>query len=82
MAGTKSNSGGVRNINAKGFVSFSSSFFKILILYTHTISYHCSSIEFKKFGFGFLLLKVMNAWLGWVLCHEKGRHSEPSRSLS
>lgn len=39
MAGTKSNSGGVRNINAKGFVSFSSSFFKILILYTHTQSH-------------------------------------------
>ena len=36
MVGTKSNSGGVENINTKGFIIFSSFFFKILILYTYT----------------------------------------------
>ena len=59
MVGTKSNSGGVENINTKGFIIFSSFFFKNLILYTYThthththkISYHCSSIEFQRFGF-------------------------------
>ena len=84
MVGTKSNSGGVENINTKGFIIFSSFFFKNLILYTYTHTHththtksHIIALVLSSRGLVFLCLKVMNMWFGWFLCYENSKHLEP-----